>query len=74
MTVRLLRRKLASSIRWISSERSKRSGWVLARTEGSHHQFRHPNRPGVVTVVHPLKDVPIGTMRAIAKSAGIKLP
>ena len=52
----------------------KAIGWVLARTKGSHHQFRHPTRPGVVTVVHPVKDVPLGTMRAIAKAAGINLP
>lgn len=24
-------------------------GWVLARTRGSHHQFKHPTKPGLVT-------------------------
>jgi len=48
-------------------------GWVLARTSGSHHQFVHPNRPGVVTVPHPRKDMPIGTLKSIEKQAGIRI-
>jgi len=32
----------------------------------------HPERPGVVTVAHPKKDLPKGTARAILKSAGIE--
>lgn len=45
-------------------------GWVLARTKGSHHQYRHPHRSGLVTVPHPKRDLPIGTLRSIAKQAG----
>lgn len=45
-------------------------GWTLARTKGSHHQYRHPTKPGLVTVPHPKKDLPIGTVRSIAKQAG----
>ncbi|MFM9956498.1 MAG: type II toxin-antitoxin system HicA family toxin [Phycisphaerales bacterium] len=47
-------------------------GWVLVRTRGSHHQFKHPTIPGVVTVPHPKRDLPTGTVRAILKSAGIR--
>jgi predicted RNA binding protein YcfA (HicA-like mRNA interferase family) len=25
-------------------------GWLLARTRGSHVQFKHPSKPGLVTV------------------------
>lgn len=45
-------------------------GWVLQRVAGSHHQFRHPAKPGLVTVPHPRKDVPTGTLRSIYRQAG----
>ncbi|MGP9679119.1 type II toxin-antitoxin system HicA family toxin [Halomonas sp. AOP27-A1-41] len=28
-------------------------GWELVRIKGSHHHFRHPTKPGTVTVPHP---------------------
>lgn len=31
----------------------KADGWFLVHTVGSHHQFRHPTKPGKVTVPHP---------------------
>jgi predicted RNA binding protein YcfA (HicA-like mRNA interferase family) len=40
---------------------------------GSHVQFKHSTKPGRVTVPHPQKDVPIGTLRSIEKQAGIRL-
>ncbi|MBI3453390.1 MAG: type II toxin-antitoxin system HicA family toxin [Rhodospirillales bacterium] len=48
-------------------------GWHLARTKGSHHQFRHPSKPGLVTVPHPKKDLPAGTLRSIERQAGLNL-
>lgn len=45
-------------------------GWVLVRVKGSHHQFKHLHRPGLVTVPHPKRDLPTGTLRAIGKQAG----
>ena len=48
-------------------------GWVLKRTKGSHCQFKHPTRPGVVTVPHPKKDLPLGTIKSIEKVSGVKL-
>jgi len=47
-------------------------GWVLARVKGSHHQFKHPVRPGLVTVKHPDSDIPAGTLNNIRKQAGWK--
>ncbi|MDR5742325.1 type II toxin-antitoxin system HicA family toxin [Caballeronia sp. LZ029] len=46
-------------------------GWELVRTRGSHHHFRHGTKIGRVTVVHPKKDVAIGTARSVLKSAGM---
>lgn len=37
-------------------------GWFLARVKGSHHQFRHPSKPGLVTVKHPDGDIPKPTL------------
>ncbi|RIK67520.1 MAG: hypothetical protein DCC65_06290 [Planctomycetota bacterium] len=50
--------------------RLKREGWLLVRTRGSHQQFKHPERPGLVTVPHPRKDFPKGTLKAIFRQAG----
>jgi predicted RNA binding protein YcfA (HicA-like mRNA interferase family) len=52
----------------------KTDGWLESRSKGSHHQFKHPKKPGVVTVPHPKKDLPVGTALAILKSAGIDKP
>ena len=53
--------------------RLEESDWELVRTKGSHRQYRHRDRPGVVTVAgHPGADLPPGTLAAIIKSAGLK--
>ena len=49
----------------------ERDGWVLRRVRGSHHQFKHPAKPGLVTIAHPKKDVPQGTVKNILRQAGI---
>lgn len=46
-------------------------GWQLVRTRGSHQQFKHPERPGLVTIPHPKKDLPTGTVKSILKQAGL---
>jgi len=49
------------------------AGWVLRSTRGSHRQFKHPQKPSVVTVAgHAGKDVPIGTLRSILKAADLE--
>jgi predicted RNA binding protein YcfA (HicA-like mRNA interferase family) len=48
-------------------------GWYLARTRGSHRQFKHPNKSGTVTVSGKLSiDVPPGTLNSILKQADLK--
>jgi len=44
-----------------------KAGWVLDRIRGSHHVFKHPDRPGHVVVPHPKKDLGIGLVSAIYK-------
>jgi predicted RNA binding protein YcfA (HicA-like mRNA interferase family) len=52
----------------------ERAGWRQVGVEGSHHKFRHPDRPGHhVIVPHPVRDMPIGTLRAIERQSGLKL-
>lgn len=47
-------------------------GWHLVRVTGSHHHFGHGTKKGIVTVPHPKKDLPKGTVRSIMKQAGLK--
>lgn len=48
-------------------------GWVLTRTRGSHQQFKHPTKPGLVTVAGSGNDdLAPGTLNSILKQAGLK--
>jgi len=51
----------------------KNDGWYEVNQVGSHAQFKHPTKKGRVTVPHPNRDIPIGTLKSIEKRAGIKL-
>jgi len=55
----------AAIIRRLESE-----GWKKAHQVGSHIKFTHTDKPGAVTVPHPRKDLPIGTVRSIYRQAG----
>lgn len=48
------------------------NGWQLVATRGSHRQYKHPDKPGRVTVPHPKKDLPKGTVNSILKQAGLR--
>jgi predicted RNA binding protein YcfA (HicA-like mRNA interferase family) len=52
----------------------KKEGWILVHIRGSHHHYKHPDKPGRVTVPHPKKDLPIGTLRSIYKQVGWSWP
>jgi len=52
----------------------QRDGWYRVRSKGSHVQFKHATKSGLVTVVHPKKDLPIGTLRSIFRAAGLPMP
>ncbi|QTH19737.1 type II toxin-antitoxin system HicA family toxin [Rhizorhabdus wittichii] len=48
-------------------------GWREVRQSGSHKQFRHPTKPGTVTVPHPKKEMTTGTLKSIEKQSGVGL-
>jgi predicted RNA binding protein YcfA (HicA-like mRNA interferase family) len=48
-------------------------GWVLVATRGSHRQYKHPAKPGRVTIAgKPSDDLAPGTLNSILKQAGLK--
>jgi predicted RNA binding protein YcfA (HicA-like mRNA interferase family) len=48
-------------------------GWRLTRTRGSHRQYRHPTKPGTVTIAgHSSMDLDPKTQSSILKQAGLK--
>ena len=48
-------------------------GWDLIATRGSHRQFKHPQKPGRVTVPgKPSDELAPGTLNSIRKQAGLK--
>ena len=51
----------------------EKNGWRLVVTEGSHRQFKHPEKSGRVTVSgHPGDDMPKGTLASVLLQAGLK--
>ena len=50
----------------------KKDGWKLDSTVGDHHHFKHPIKPGKVTVQHPVKDLYGFVLDSIFKQAGWK--
>ena len=48
-------------------------GWFKVGEKGSHVQFKHKTKPGRVTVPHPKRDIPLGTLRSIERQAQVKL-
>ena len=54
-------------------KRLEADGWRKVAQQGTHVQFKHPTKPGRVTVPHPKRDIPIGTLRSIEKQCGLKL-
>lgn len=51
--------------------RLRAEGWFIARTgPGDHVQWKHPDRPGRVTIDRGSRDIPIGTLRSVFRQAG----
>lgn len=51
----------------------KADGWQIVATRGSHVQLIHQVKSGRVTVPHPKKQLPIGTLKSIERQAQLKL-
>lgn len=53
--------------------RLRRDGWVLARTRGSHHQYKPPTKPGLVTIAgKPGDEIDRATLNSILRQAGLR--
>ncbi len=50
----------------------KADGWYEVNCVGDHHQFKHPKKKGKVTVAHPSKTIPPGTLKSIALQSGLE--
>ena len=59
--------KVRDAIRIIEQD-----GWYWVRTRGSHRQYKHPDKPGRVTIAgNPAKELDIGTWYSILEQAGL---
>ena len=60
--------KVREAIRLIEDD-----GWYLDRTRGSHRQYKHPQKRGLVTIAgKPNDDLAPGTKNSILKQSGLK--
>lgn len=60
--------KVRDAIRLIEAD-----GWYLVRTKGSHRQYKHPTKPGLVTIAgNENRDLAPGTWNSILRQAGLK--
>jgi predicted RNA binding protein YcfA (HicA-like mRNA interferase family) len=51
----------------------EQDGWFLDRTRGSHRQYKHSDKPGLVTLPgKPGDDLAPGTLNSVLKQAGLK--
>jgi predicted RNA binding protein YcfA (HicA-like mRNA interferase family) len=62
--------KVRDLVRYLAAD-----GWVLVRTRGSHRQFKHPIKTGLVTIAGSGNDdLAPGTLNSILKQARLKTP
>jgi predicted RNA binding protein YcfA (HicA-like mRNA interferase family) len=59
--------KSAELIRQLTKE-----GWTLDRVAGSHHIFKHPTKPGHISVPHSKADLGRGLIHKLLKQVGLK--
>ena len=49
----------------------EQDGWYLVAVAGSHYQFKHPRKPGKVTIPHPSRALAPKTVKSIRRQAGL---
>jgi len=60
--------KVREAVRMVEED-----GWRVIAVRGSHRQFKHPHKPGRVTIAgKPSDDLAPGTLNSILKQAGLK--
>ena len=52
--------------------RIEQDGRRLVAVVGSHHQYKHPTKPGGITIPHPRKDLAPKTVSSILKQDGLR--
>ena len=51
----------------------EKDGWYLVKIKGDHRQYKHPEKPGRVTIAGNLgRDMPPGTLSSVLKQSGLK--
>jgi predicted RNA binding protein YcfA (HicA-like mRNA interferase family) len=51
----------------------EKDDWFVVRTKGSHRQFKHKTKKGLVTIAgKPSDELAPGTLNSIFKQAGLK--
>jgi predicted RNA binding protein YcfA (HicA-like mRNA interferase family) len=51
----------------------EKDSWFVARTKGSHRQFKHQTKKGLVTIAGKRGDeLAPGTLNSVLKQAGLK--
>ena len=51
----------------------ERDDWIMVRMRGSHRQFKHDKKQGLITIVgHMNDDLAKGTLHSILKQAGLR--
>ncbi|MDP6651215.1 MAG: type II toxin-antitoxin system HicA family toxin [Gammaproteobacteria bacterium] len=54
-------------------QRVEQDGWFRVRTRGSHRQYKHPNKRGLVTIPGKMSDdLAVKTTHSIFKQAGLE--
>lgn len=49
-----------------------KDGWYFVKQVGSHRHYKHPIKPGKVTIPFHSGDIDKGTFDSILKQAGLK--
>ena len=49
----------------------EKDGWYQVKPKGSHHQYKHPTKPGKVTIPEHGEDLNLDTLKSIMKQAGL---
>ncbi len=51
----------------------EKDGWFVVRTKGSHRQFKHNTKRGLVTIAgKPSAELAPGTLSSVLRQAGLK--
>lgn len=49
----------------------KEDGWYQVKQKGSHHQYKHPVKPGKITIPEHAGDINLDTVKSILRQAGL---